>query len=237
MDCFDQKKKKQKKKEEKKSSFFLEAFRKPQFGWLLVFLSCGGRSFIPQDQEFQNLLCVRLIAIIIEMVFCCNWIWLKQVEAAVSLVKREPAWHWETKKKVLPFLACCVPLGEGRGGTKDRVPPTRKTRGSSRAGLSCRSHLWSPSVEPQPEQPRAVIHCLLNHCSSNRWSLQEWFHKCNEMTQKVKPPCLEGGPIPPWAGWTWADHVISQSFSLHLPQQKPVRIKYSSETASSLAST
>ena len=115
------------------------------------------------------------------------------MEAGVSLVKREPAWCWERQSPAISSLL--GPVEREEVAPRPELPPTPKSRGSSRAGLLGRPHLSSPSTE----QPEPLFIQLVNP--------QEWLHKGK---------C---GPEPQLAMWSGADHLISLSFSLHLPQR------------------
>lgn len=146
--------KKRKGKKTEPNNFFLEACRKRQFGLSLIFLFFWGVGvFHFSGSRVSNLLCVRLIAIIIERVSGCNWIWPKQVEAAESQQGAE-------KEKVLPLTACCVLCVEGGAPTSPR--PTSKSgappgqdywaglRSAPAAQASSRAAKWSHSLLMEP---------------------------------------------------------------------------------------
>ena len=146
---------KKKEKNERTQQLFLEACRKWQFGWLLIFLFFwGGLFFHSSGSRVSNLLCVRLIAIIIERVpgwTGSDWSRWRLRRASTAL----------GKGKVLPclFAVCCV-------GTEEH-PPTSELGAplgqDSQAGL-----MSAPAAQASPQASRRS-HSLL----VEPWSVQQ----------------------------------------------------------------
>lgn len=195
---------KKKEKNERTQQLFLEACRKWQFGWLLIFLFFwGGLFFHSSGSRVSNLLCVRLIAIIIERVpgwTGSDWSRWRLRRASTAL----------GKGKVLPCLVCCVLCGDGG------APPHLRTRGSTRAGLPGRSHVCpcgtslTPSIQEKPLTACGTMVRPTDQTHRNNFiNVIKWASTWNQ---------IQSGPEPQWAVWPWADHLTSLSLSLHLPQ-------------------
>lgn len=141
MACFDGKKKR---KKDRTQQLFPWSLQKATI-WTVIDLSflLGGGVFHFSGSRVSNLLCVRLIAIIIERVSGCNWIWSKQVEAA-------------EKVDILPFPACCVLCMEGGTPSTSKLgaPPGQNSwaglRSAPAAQASLRAAKWSHSLLMEP---------------------------------------------------------------------------------------
>lgn len=142
------------------------------------------------------------------------------MEAAVSLVKRKPAWGW--KRQSPTMWVRCGPWGFGAGRHQRQSPTPRLGTPPGQDWVSLITVLIGLPPQRSQEQPLS----LLNHCSFNRPSLQELFYMFNEISQQVKPCSLKSGPEP-----QLAFVILGRSADLSELQCPPtstetVRIKY-----------